>query len=89
MCAIRVGPLRNVRVEGASDERMRSLDRQRHALTAKVAFTYADSFWHDNGQNGDAYFEAAVIGGTWVQRVGLRLHGGRGADRPGARQQQL
>jgi monoamine oxidase len=50
---------------------MRSLDRQRHALAAKVVFTYADSFWHDNGQNGDAYFETAVIGGTWVQREGI------------------
>ena len=71
MCAVPVGPLRNIRVEGVSDERMRSLDRQRHALAAKVVFTYADSFWHDNGQNGDAYFETAVIGGTWVQREGI------------------
>jgi monoamine oxidase len=50
---------------------MASLDRQRHALAAKVVFTYPDSFWHDNGQNGDAYFETAVIGGTWVQREGI------------------
>jgi monoamine oxidase len=71
VCAIPVGPLRNLRVEGVSDERMLSLDRQRHALAAKVVFTYADSFWHDNGQNGDAYFETAVIGGTWVQREGI------------------
>ena len=61
----------NMRVEGVSDERMRSLDRQRHALAAKVVFTYEDSFWHDQGQNGDAYFETAVIGGTWVQREGI------------------
>jgi monoamine oxidase len=71
VCAVPVGPLRNIRVEGVSDERMRSLDRQRHALAAKVVFTYADSFWHDNGQNGDVYFETAVIGGTWVQREGI------------------
>ena len=71
VCAVPVGPLRNIRVEGVSDERMLSLDRQRHALAAKVVFTYADSFWHDNGQNGDAYFETAVIGGTWVQREGI------------------
>jgi monoamine oxidase len=71
VCAVPVGPLRNIRVEGVSDERTRSLDRQRHALAAKVVFTYADSFWHDNGQNGDAYFETAVIGGTWVQREGI------------------
>jgi monoamine oxidase len=71
VCAVPVGPLRRIRVEGVSDERMLSLDRQRHALAAKVVFTYADSFWHDNGQNGDAYFETAVIGGTWVQREGI------------------
>jgi monoamine oxidase len=71
VCAVPIGPLRNIRVEGVSDERMRSLDRQRHALAAKVVFTYADSFWHDNGQNGDVYFETAVIGGTWVQREGI------------------
>jgi monoamine oxidase len=71
VCAVPVGPLRNIRVEGVSDERMRSLDRQRHALAAKVVFAYADSFWHENGQNGDAYFETAVMGGTWVQREGI------------------
>src|SRR3954467_8168224 len=71
VCAVPVGPLRNIRVEGVSDERMRSLDRQRHALAAEVVFTYADSLWHDNGQNGDVYFETAVIGGTWVQREGI------------------
>jgi monoamine oxidase len=71
VCAVPVGPLRRIRVEGVSEERMRSLDRQRHALAAKVVFTYADSFWHANGQNGDCYFETAVIGGTWVQREGI------------------
>src|SRR3954454_16565236 len=71
VCAVPVGPLRNIRVEGVSDARMLSLDRQRHALAAKAVFTYADSFWHGNGQNGDAYFETAVIGGTWVQREGI------------------
>jgi monoamine oxidase len=69
--AVPVGPLRELRVEGVSDERMASLDRQRHALAAKVVFAYEDSFWHDQGQNGDAYFETAVIGGTWVQREGI------------------
>jgi monoamine oxidase len=71
VCAVPVGPLRQIRVEGVSDERMTSLDRQRHALAAKVVFTYADSFWHEQDQNGDAYFETAVIGGTWVQREGI------------------
>jgi monoamine oxidase len=71
VCAMPVGPLRHVRVEGVSEERMLSLDRQRNALAAKVVFTYADSFWHEHGQNGDVYFETAVMGGTWVQREGI------------------
>ena len=37
VCAVPVGPLRRIRDRGASrDERLRSLDRQRHALAAKV-----------------------------------------------------
>jgi monoamine oxidase len=60
-----------VNIEGVSDARLASLDRQRHALAAKVCFAYESSFWEDQGQNGDAYFETAVIGGTWVQREGI------------------
>jgi monoamine oxidase len=69
--AVPVGPLRNIAIEGVSDERLASLDRQRHALAAKVVFAYEDSFWEAQGQNGDAYFETAVMGGTWVQREGI------------------
>ena len=68
VCALPVGPLRDIRVEGVSAERLRSLDRQRHALAAKVCFTYDRSFWEEQGQDGTAYFETAVLGGTWVQR---------------------
>jgi monoamine oxidase len=71
VCALPVGPLRDVRVEGVSAERLRSLDRQRHALAAKVCFAYDRSFWEDQGQEGTAYFEAAVLGSTWVQREGV------------------
>ena len=38
--AIPVGPLRRVQIEGVSRERLASLDRQRHALAAKVVFAY-------------------------------------------------
>jgi monoamine oxidase len=69
--ALPVGPLRWLNLEGVSDARLASLDRQRHALAAKVCFAYESSFWEDQGQNGDAYFETAVIGGTWVQREGI------------------
>ena len=37
----------------------------------RSCFTYADSFWHEQGQNGDVYFETGVIGGTWPQREGI------------------
>jgi monoamine oxidase len=69
--AIPVGPLRDIRIDGVSTARLSSLDRQRHALAAKVVFAYPDSFWEAQGQDGAAYFETAVLGGTWVQREGI------------------
>ncbi len=69
--AIPVGPLRRVAIEGVSDARRASLDSQRHALAAKVVFAYESSFWEEQGQNGDAYWETGVLGGTWVQREGI------------------
>jgi monoamine oxidase len=69
--AIPVGPLRDIRVDGVSPARLASLDRQRHALAAKVVFAYPDSFWERQGQNGAAYFETGILGGTWVQREGI------------------
>jgi monoamine oxidase len=71
VCAIPVGPLRRVAIEGVSDERRASLDRQRHALAAKVVVAYETSFWEEQGQNGDGYWETGVLGGTWVQREGI------------------
>jgi monoamine oxidase len=69
--AIPVGPLRDIAIDGVSAARLTSLDRQRHALAAKVVFAYPDSFWERQGQNGDAYYETGVLGGTWVQREGI------------------
>jgi monoamine oxidase len=71
VCALPVGPLRRVAIEGVSQERMASLDRQRHALAAKVVFAYDDSWWEKQGQNGSMYFERGVMGGTWPQREGI------------------
>ena len=71
VCALPVGPLRRVAVEGVSAARMASLDRQRHALAAKVVFAYPDSFWERQGQNGSMYFETGMLGGTWPQREGI------------------
>lgn len=71
ICALPVGPLRQVRVEGVSAERLASLHRQKNALVAKAVFVWADSFWERNGQNGDVYAETGLIGGTWTQREGI------------------
>jgi monoamine oxidase len=71
VCALPVGPLRQVRVEGVSAERLASLHRQKNAVVAKAVFVWADSFWERNGQNGDVYFETGLIGGTWTQREGI------------------
>jgi monoamine oxidase len=71
VCALPVGPLRRVRVEGVSAERLGSLHRQKNALVAKPVFVWAYSFWERNGQNGDVYFETGLIGGTWTQREGI------------------
>jgi monoamine oxidase len=71
VCALPVGPLRQVRVEGVSAERLGSLHRQKNALVAKAVFVWADSFWERNGQNGDVYAETGLIGGAWTQREGI------------------
>jgi monoamine oxidase len=65
--AMPVGPLRDVEISGVSEERMRSLRRQRPALAAKVVVAYPDSFWLENGQNGFASSEAMLCG-IWPQR---------------------
>ena len=71
VCALPVGPLRHVRVEGLSPGRLSSLHRQKNAVVAKAVFVWADSFWERNGQNGDVYLETGLIGGTWTQREGI------------------
>jgi monoamine oxidase len=71
VCAIPVGPLRRVAIDGVARERLASLDRQRHALAAKVVFAYESSWWEEQGQNGTMYFEKGMMGGTWPQREGI------------------
>ncbi|MGH2913631.1 MAG: flavin monoamine oxidase family protein [Solirubrobacteraceae bacterium] len=71
VCALPAGPLRNVAIDGVSPQRLASLHRARHAVAAKAVFVYADSFWERQGQNGAAYFETQLLGGTWVQREGI------------------
>ncbi len=69
--ALPVGPLRSVQVEGVSVQRLRSLERQRHAPAAKAVFVYDEPFWERAGQNGAAFFERELIGGTWAQQPGV------------------
>jgi len=69
--ALPVGPFRDIQVTGVSAPRLESFRRQRHAVAAKVVFAYPSSFWEAQGQNGSAYSEAGLIGGTWPQREGI------------------
>lgn len=71
LSTIPAGPLRRIRIDGLSDARRASLDRQRHALTSKVTVAYAESFWAADGLNGTMYSETGMMGGTWVQRDGI------------------
>lgn len=69
--ALPVGPLRDVRITGVSDERLASLHRQRHAPAVKVAAVYDHSFWEDQGLDGTSYMEPTLLGGTWAQSEGV------------------
>jgi monoamine oxidase len=71
VCAVPVGPLRDIQITGVNEDRLQSLHRQRHAPAAKVVFAYPTSFWEAQGQNGSAYSEAGLMGGTWPQRDGI------------------
>jgi len=66
VCALPVGPLRDVVVTGVSDARLASLHRQRQALAAKVVAAFAEPVWRPSGANGLADSES-IIGSTWPQ----------------------
>jgi monoamine oxidase len=70
VCAIPAGPLRDIRITGLSDGRLRSLRAQRHALAAKVVVAYEESLWQEAGQNGLAESEW-LFGSTWPQATGV------------------
>ncbi|MGH2869821.1 MAG: flavin monoamine oxidase family protein [Solirubrobacteraceae bacterium] len=70
ICTLPAGPLRNIRIDGLSVERLRSLHAQRHSLAAKVVVAYQASFWQLTGQNGLAETEW-LFGSTWPQGDGL------------------
>ena len=70
VCAIPVGPLREVRITGLSEPRLASLRAQRNALAAKVVAAYERPFWQARGQNGLAECEW-LFGSTWPQGPGV------------------
>jgi monoamine oxidase len=66
VCALPVGPLRDVAVRGVSDARLASLGRQRQARAAKVVAAYAGPVWRTAGASGLSDGEA-LVGSTWPQ----------------------
>jgi monoamine oxidase len=66
VCALPVGPLRDVAITGVSDARLRSLQRQRHALAFKTVVAYPESFWEVGGATSDG-----VWASVWIQREGI------------------
>ena len=70
VCALPVGPVRDLRIEGVDPDRLESLRRQRHAWAGKYVAAYAEPFWRETGQNGLAECEG-VLGSTWAQNHGI------------------
>ena len=66
VCALPVGPLRDVLVSGVSDARLASLHRQRQALAAKVVAAYPEPVWRAVGASGLSDGEG-VVSSTWPQ----------------------
>ena len=69
VCALPVGPLRDVAVTGVSEARLASLHRQRQARSAKVVAAYPGPVWRSSGANGLALSEG-IVGSTWPQGPG-------------------
>ncbi len=69
VCALPVGVLHDLEIEGVSIGRLRSLRSQRSALAAKAVAVYDRSLWEDVGANGLSEGEG-VIASTWPQREG-------------------
>jgi monoamine oxidase/putrescine oxidase len=70
VCALPVGVLDDVAIEGVDHARLESLRRQRSALAAKVVAVYDGSPWTAIGANGLCESEH-LLGSTWPQRDGV------------------
>src|SRR5262245_21073660 len=70
VCALPVGPLRDIVIDGLSDARLESLHLQRHAHVAKFVAAYGRPFWRERGQNGLTESEG-ILGSSWPQSEGI------------------
>jgi monoamine oxidase len=66
VCALPVGPLREVAVRRVSAERLNSLHRQRSALASKTVAAYPTSFWTVGGATTEGIWTS-----VWIQRDGI------------------
>ena len=78
VCAVPVGPLRDIEIVGLSPERLNSLHRQRQLPAFKAVVPLPDSVWEKVGCNGMIPSERNT-GGFWVQG-GSVLSSLQGAD---------
>jgi monoamine oxidase len=70
VCALPVGVLHELAVEGVGPERLASLRSQRMAAAAKTVAVYERSVWADVGASGLSEGEY-VLASTWPQRDGV------------------
>ena len=70
VCALPVGVLHGIEIDGVSPERLASLRVQRQAPAAKVVTVYERSVWADLDANGLSEGEQ-LLSSTWPQRDGV------------------
>lgn len=70
VCALPIGVLHDIRIDGVAPDRLASLRAQRMALAAKVVAVYERSVWHDAGANGLSEGEH-LLASTWPQSEGV------------------
>jgi monoamine oxidase len=66
VCAVPVGPMRRIELRGLSEERLSSLQRQRHLQASKAVLALDGPLWRAGGWNGLAVSERD-LGGFWPQ----------------------
>lgn len=64
--SVPAGPLRDMRISGVSEERLRSLHSLRHSLATKLVAVWEDSWWLELGRDGFVRSERD-LGCVWPQ----------------------